>query len=102
MEMEAWFIAEHHHFRKWDKRLTYQKVMDSLGHDLRTLEFEGLAHPTKTMNSIYKIFGKGYKKNKHFVTKVVHCLDMEHFYLEVRKKSSGISRFLDRIDAFLA
>jgi hypothetical protein len=100
-EIEAWFIGDSSHFARWDKKLTRELVLEKVGVDINNIDFESVRHPAQLLDQIYSLVGRGYKKRQHFVIKVVYCLDIEFFYLDMKMKSKSIERLTANIDEFL-
>ncbi|MCH7702079.1 MAG: DUF4276 family protein [Planctomycetes bacterium] len=102
MEVEAWFLAEHTHFARLYPGLTLEMANNAIGDDLQTLDVEDIAHPTETLNTIYQLVGRAYRKKKDQVSDIVKVLDYDHLYVELRNGITAFSSLCDHLDSFLS
>lgn len=102
MEIEAWFLAEYTHFERFDSRLTLEKVNEVFGDDVRTLDVENIAHPSDTLNTVYQLVGRVYRKKKDQVSDTVDALDYVHLYVELPIRVSALKCLCDHLDLFLS
>lgn len=102
MEIEAWFLAEHTHFERVDSRITLEMVNGAVGGDVQTIDVEDIAHPSETLNIIYKTVGRSYRKRKDQVSDIVDALDYARLYLELPDRVSALRQLCDHLDVFLS
>lgn len=98
MEVEAWFIAEKSHFLKVDNKLTVQWINSQLNIDLDNIVFEDIPKPAETLNSIYKLVGKGYSKKSKKVQITVDRLDYSELYFNLKNIVSSLNDLITIID----
>ncbi len=102
MEIEAWFLAEYTHFEHLYPGITLDKVNTAIGDNAQTLDVENIAHPSETLNTVYQIVGRAYKKNKDRIERLVEKLDYARLYLEIPKRVSALKCLCDHLDLFLS
>lgn len=102
MEIEAWFLAECTHFERLYAGITLANVNNAIGSDALTLDVESIAHPSETLNTIYQLVGRAYRKNKDQVSDIVDELDYARLYLELTERVSALKCFCDHLDSFLS
>lgn len=102
-EIEDWFLAENHHFKEIDPRLTDDFIVSNVPFnpfvDDLTLRTVSAAHDLK---SIYKLVNKSYSKNIDKVERTVECLDYANIYLNIRIKMVKLNELITKIDDFLS
>jgi hypothetical protein len=64
MEIEAWFLAEWHHFPKIDPRLSPEFILQECRFDLRTIDVQQRPHPAQDLEDIYQLIGRKIKAKK--------------------------------------
>ncbi|MFR9166846.1 MAG: DUF4276 family protein [Dysgonomonas sp.] len=97
-EVETWFLAETHHLKKVDKRLTGHFIKKRLGFNpfvINTLERK---HPSKDLNDIYHLVGKSYNKRYWQVEKLVKRLDFYHLLHEVKHNIESLDKLVNEIE----
>lgn len=99
-EVETWFIAEHTHFEKMDKRLTNQLIQRRLGFNPATINPEIIEHPAKTLDDIYRLVGKTYIKRRWQVQRIVRKLDVDFLENEVTRNSKSLNRLIKILEDF--
>lgn len=102
MEIEAWFLAECTHFERLDPGLTLEKVNKAIGEDVQTLDVENIAHPSETLNTVYQLVGRVYRKKKDQVSDTVDALDYVHLYVELPRRVNALKCLCDHLDLFLS
>jgi len=101
MEVEAWFIQEWNHYEKIDKGLTNQKITCGAGFNPESDNAENVLLPSDTLNKVYQLVGKCYKKKKVKVERTVEALDYENLYEHVRVLLPQLNQFISHIDNFV-
>lgn len=99
-EVESWFLDEITHFERIDSGLTDQ-VMTSAGFDVRNTLGADWAHPAQTLDNIYRITGKRYRKKISHIRRTVNALSSEELYVSVRGRSPSFDRFLSGLEVAL-
>jgi Domain of unknown function (DUF4276) len=102
MEVEAWFLAEHHHFAKIDPALTLAAIQGALRFDPNADDVEARDHPAEDLDRIYRLAGRSYRKNKATVHGTVDALDYAHLYLDLRARVGSLGVLVEAFDRFLA
>jgi len=97
-EIEAWIMAETHHFRRIDKRLTAKFIRDRLGFDPYSVNPESRVHPAKDLDNIYKLVGKSYTKRYNATVRVVNKLDYNYIRTSIRYDIRSLDRLLKVIE----
>ena len=100
-EIEAWFMAEHFHFLKIDKRLTLEEIKTHFMHDLISDNLEKIEHPALELDKIYKHVGKRYKKQKNSLSRTINALDFYNLYVNIPNRVSYLKKLISHIDSFL-
>ena len=101
-EIEAWFLAENHHFQRIDKRLTSKFIKDRLGFDPYTIDPESRVHPAKDLDNIYKLVGKSYTKRYNATLRVVNKLDFNNIRNQIRHDINSLNKLIKSIEKFKA
>lgn len=101
MEIEAWFLAEWHHFAKIDHRLIPDFILPKCGFELRNINVEQRPHPTEDLQRIYQLIGRNYDKSEETSQEIINSLDYEFLYLELINSVKQLKIFIDEIDSFL-
>lgn len=99
MEIEAWFLAEFHHFSKIDPAITVSAIKARLGFDPELDDLALRPNPTVDLNAAYMIGGKRYEKNQ--IATTVDVLDYPYIFLELKNKIRYLQRLGDSIEQFL-
>lgn len=102
MEIEAWFLAEYTHFEQLYAGITLEKVNKAIGDDAQTLDVENIEHPSETLNTVYQLVGRVYRKKKDQVSDLVDALDYVRLYLELPERVSALKCLCDHLDLFLS
>jgi hypothetical protein len=100
MEIEAWFIAECNHFQRLDQRLTSSLIRTRTGIDPSKCDVESIDRPAKTLDRIYRLVGKSYRKKKLQAMTIVGVLDYTHLYYDVRDRVPRLGELLALLDGF--
>lgn len=98
LETEAWFIKETSHFTRLDANLTFQKILDELGIDVRTLVAEDIVSPSKTLNDIYSLVGLTYDKKRWQVQLTVDQLDYGEIYINLKDEINALDLLITDIN----
>jgi hypothetical protein len=101
MEVEAWFLAEYHHFSQIDPTLTPERIHQDLGFNPQTDSMEERPHPAADMHQIYQLVGKAYKKREPQVSRIVQNLDYEFIYIHLVKSVPSLGEFVNYINQFM-
>ncbi len=102
MEIEAWFIAEHTHFRRISEMLTMERIRAANGFDPSTDDVTLRDHPAADLDNIYRLTGYRYRKSKTHVERTVNVLDYAKVYLELGERLNDLQQLVDHIDVFLS
>ncbi len=98
-EIEAWFMAETHHFPRIDKRLASSKfIRERLGFDPYSINPEQRVHPAKDLDNIYRLVGKSYTKKYNATVRVVNKLDFNHIRNQLRYDIGSLDKLLEVIE----
>ena len=101
MEVEAWFLAEHHHFARIGAAITTAAIKTALGFDPSTADMAERDHPAEDLDKVYRLGGSSYRKKKNAVQATVDVLDYEHLYLGLGGRVSSLAQLTGAIDRFL-
>src|SRR5207244_3102682 len=82
MEIEAWFLAEHTHFPKIDKKLTSALIQAELGFDPSTDDMRLRDWPAQDLNAAYQLVGERYQKGRA-AQRTVYLLDCARIAMEM-------------------
>ena len=100
MEVESWFLDEITHFESIDPALSHQ-FMASAGFDVVNTMGADWAHPAKTLDDIYRLSGKRYRKKSSHIRRTVDALSPEELYVTVRGRSPSFNGFLVGLETAL-
>ncbi|MDD4928368.1 MAG: DUF4276 family protein [Gallionella sp.] len=100
MEVESWFLDEVTHFKRIDPILTHN-VMQSSGFDVVNTMGYDWVHPAQTLDDIYRVSGKRYRKKFSHIQRTVNALSPEELYVSVRARSPSFDKFLTGLEAAL-
>lgn len=101
MEIEAWFLAEHEHFKRIHEGLTLARIRKAVGFDPSADDVELRDHPSDDLHRIYSLVGLAYNKRRGNVHRTVKVLDYSRMYLELGNRVSALGQFVGAIDTFL-
>lgn len=100
LEVEAWFLDELTHFQRIDASLT-PAALASAGFDLATSVGADWPHPAETLDNIYRIARKRYRKKGSHIRRTVGALSFEEMYVTVRERAPTFNLFLDSLEIAL-
>jgi hypothetical protein len=98
MEIEAWFLAEHSHFKKIDPAITLAAIA-RLGFDPAADDMQRRPTPAADLQSCYALGGKSYEKKNAKAT--IEALDYVHIYAGLAEKFPDLKKLCDIIETFL-
>jgi hypothetical protein len=98
MEVEAWFIAEHHHFGKIDASITVPSIQAILGFNPEIDDITLRAEPRLDLENIYGLAGKTYIKPGQ---NTIDALDFTSIYTNMRARFVHIDKMMTSIDEFM-
>jgi hypothetical protein len=64
MEIEAWFLADYNHFAKMDQKLVPEFINENLNIDILNDDLETYSHPSQTLNRIWNLVDRTYRKRE--------------------------------------
>jgi hypothetical protein len=97
MEIESWFLDELTHFQRIHPNLTLPRIT-AAGFDLVNRNGSSWDHPAETLDTIYKLEGRRYRKKIPHIRRTINSIDMDEFYLTSRGRSQSLSGFLESIE----
>jgi hypothetical protein len=97
LEIESWFLEEITHFEKIDPAITQQMIISN-GFDFNAIRASNLAHPSRTLDNIYKSVNKRYAKKKSQISRTVKSLSYEEIYVNVRQKDNYLDGFISILE----
>ncbi|NDW19567.1 DUF4276 family protein [Dysgonomonas sp. 216] len=97
-EIETWFLAETHHFRKVDRRLTGSFIHQRLGFNPFSINAEERRHPSRDLNNIYHLVGKSYTKRYWQVQKLVNRLDFDYIDRHLKYELASLGKLIEVLD----
>lgn len=100
MEVEAWFLDEITHFERIHDGLTASRLA-AAGFDVTNHHGDTWDHPSDTLNAIYQLEGRAWKKTGDHVRRTVQALSMEALYINARARSASLSAFIGSLEAAL-
>lgn len=100
LEVESWFLDEITHFQRIDPSLTHVALVAG-GFDVVGTLGETWANPAQTLDNIYKLCGKRYRKKQSHILRTVNSLSPEELYMTVRTRASSFDRFLTSLELAL-
>jgi len=101
MEIEAWFLAEHHHFAAIDPAITIEAIVHSLHFDPSVDDMRQRPTPAQDLKACYTIAGKTYNKNMAKAKRTVDALDVANVYCHLVDRFPYLKVFCDELTAFL-
>lgn len=100
MEVEAWFLAEHNHFKLIDESITIDRIHNELGFNPILDDMQNRDEPAKDLHKAYSLGGKEYKKGD--VNGTTDKLDYSYMYVDLKNKIPDLELLVNNIDAFLS
>ncbi len=100
MEIEAWFLAENTHFRRFDRRLTQRKIVSELGFFPDDDVAETREDPSQDLDRIHGIVGKSYDKSSAVVSKVVGSLSYQNLAIQHSIKIRDLGCLVNGLNTF--
>jgi hypothetical protein len=97
-EIETWFLAENHHFRRVDKRLTAQFINNRLGFNPFAIDPQERRHPSRDLDNIYRLVGRGYSKRYMQVLHLVKKLDYDHILRHLRYSIPSLGELIGIVE----
>jgi hypothetical protein len=100
MEVEAWFLNEHHHYSSLHENLNNEVIKTNLGFSPKDDDLSSRFHPSQDLHEAYQLVGLAYKKDKYRVSRTVDNLSYENLYLEVVEKNNSFKELVDELNVF--
>lgn len=100
LEVESWFLDEITHFQRIDPSLTHATLVNG-GFDVCGTLGEAWTNPAQTLDDIYKLCGKRYRKTRSHILRTVNSLSAEEMYVSVRQRAPSFDRFLTSLETAL-
>ena len=95
MEIEAWLLAEHTHFKRISSDLTLERIQQKLRFNPATDDLERRWHPAEDLDRIYKIAGVRYSKGRANLERTLDLLDFGFFISHVARRFRDAQRLID-------
>lgn len=102
MEIEAWLIAEHTHFQRFDPRLTLERIEHRLHFNPAHDDIERRWHPAEDLDRIYQIAGVRYTKQRLNVERTLDLLDYSFFISTASRRFRDAHRLIARLSHHLS
>ena len=102
MEVEAWFLAENTHFKRFDRRLTEAKIVKELGFFPDDDIAETREIPSEDLKRIHGIIGKNYDKSHAVVSKIAKSLSYQNLANIHSIKIRDLGGVVGGLNAFFA
>ena len=99
MEIEAWFLAEHSHFERYDAALNINAINTLLGFNLLQCDVTTIANPSLELNRIYNLVGRTYDKSKENPT--IKALDFSFICNGFENRVPQFHELLSSLKEFL-
>lgn len=100
LEVESWFLDEITHFERIDPALTVASLAAN-GFDVVATPGEAWTNPAETLDSIYKLCGKRYRKRLRHIRRTINALSPEELYVNVRSRAPSFDGFLASLERAL-
>ena len=101
MEVEAWFLAEHHHFPAIHPALTCERIRAELGFDPATDDMQARPCPHDDLHAVYQLERLDYRKRADQIQRTVDVLDYEYAYVEMPARfAPDLQNFVAALDGF--
>ncbi len=102
METEAWLLADYKLFERIDNRLTADFINKKLNINIDSDNLENYPKPSATMQNIFKLIDRNYKKKKRKVEEICSNINFENLCLNESNLSriKSFKTFLKYIDKF--
>lgn len=101
MEVESWFLGEHHHLSAIGTGVSVSDVIQQLGFDPSTENMEDRDHPASDLDLVYRLAGKSYTKKRAQVQDTVEALDYTYMYCELSARMNSLQVLVTALDRFL-
>lgn len=101
MEIEAWFLSEHTHFQRIDRRLTVDRIRRAITFDPSRDDAQLRQCPSHDLDVIYKLVRLSYKKETAAITRTINALDFARIYLEFGNRFEDLKVLIEKIDKTL-
>ena len=100
MEIEAWFLSDPDLFSKIDNRLNIETINDNLNIEIENIDIEGINHPAETLNRIFQIIGRRYKKKEGDTHSLISRMDFLRLWLDddVHLRIPSLKTFIDHLE----
>lgn len=103
MEIEAWFLAEHSHFRRLnvDACVDCEMIRGWFGFDPGVDDMSLRPAPAVDMSRIYFLAGTEYRKRRDLLVRTVNLLDMDEMYFNLAARCPDFAQLISAIEGFL-
>ncbi len=99
MELEAWFLADPNIFSKISCKLTSEYIKNKININLSEINPESLPHPAETINKIYNLVGRSYKKTEDQAYEISTRLDFDLLYSDdTLSEVKSLKYFIEKIE----
>ena len=95
MEIEAWFLAEHTHYRRVSPDLTLERIRREFHFDPEKDDLERRWHPAEDLDRIYQMVGQRYSKQRGNVERMLEVMDFPFFVSEVAGRFRDAERLVE-------
>jgi hypothetical protein len=102
MEIEAWILAEHTHFQKFNSNLTIERIRTELGIDLKNEHVSQRANPSKDLANIYWLEKIEYDKSNKIVSQILKVLDQQELRNTVSDNFEDLLQLYRELESFFS
>lgn len=100
MEFEAWLLAEHTHFRRFDANITLERIADELKINLAEHDFLSINQPSKILYDIYWLENIPYDKSQATMSKIFSAINFDSMKKQVSQKFIDLKNLYSELANF--
>lgn len=100
MEIEAWFLAEHTHFRRVNRNLSMAKIIQHIGFDPENDDPTLRPHPSDDLDKIYSLVNCRYTKKATQIDRTVNALDFANIHLDLPERIDDLKLLSTKFNRF--
>jgi hypothetical protein len=100
MEFEAWLLAEHTHFSRFNSDITHEKILSELSINISECEYSEIPQPSKVLSDIYWLEKIPYDKNHVTMGEIFSAIDFNRLRTTVCEKFEDLKTLYSALMEF--
>ncbi len=100
MEFEAWLLAEHTHFTRFNDNITHEKILSELSINISECEYSKISQPSKVLSDIYWLEKIHYDKSHVTMSSILSTIDFDRLRTTVCEKFEDLKNLYSTLIEF--